>query len=667
MAAADYRLLTEATGVRIAEALEDVTAMVGPKGDTGATGPQGPAGPQGPKGDTGEVTQAEFDELKSGLSEVATWEGKYIVSTEVEAANTVLSFPVNIGASIFKRVLKIKDGGSGGYYGYALLKNQTQVWGIGTPESGLLYISSGATVELSIPNDIEADTFTFRNRNSCTGTTIEISAVGINYPDYMSHQSIYHYLRRIGIKPVGVDVMHGSGGATVDSTTKTITIPSGNTGYNSGFAVGLSRSEIKKVAYADKEAVFTLALKATISPEMLKPAMWYASRDASYTVVKLIGTCENDTYIYEMRFPLASSIGDSGNEVVYVQFKNEAALSDSKTIQFISGCLEWDSYDQSIIDGVKNVLATLPQETVITVGTGKDYTSLRSALEYAATIASQYNHVTVQYFGLGETYDVMDDITSADLETTSTWPGLSVPGNCKLLGMGSREQNKISLELPSGTASDICYRISTINLYENAELENLWFIGNNCRYACHDDMMEANPTWTLKTVKNCRFTSDHTNQGRAYGAGYKSGVNWRFENCIFEQVVESGESYPTTSAFSAHNNNAMEKAANLTFVNCQFIGGKCCTFESLNRVSGQSYPNAKSMISFYGCKGIHYRWEAYMFIELGIQGTNSQLEVCVTGFGNNFDESNVYVWDGSTDQTASWSDYITIWGKIATS
>jgi len=35
MSAADYRLMTEATGVRIAEALEDVTAMVGPKGDPG--------------------------------------------------------------------------------------------------------------------------------------------------------------------------------------------------------------------------------------------------------------------------------------------------------------------------------------------------------------------------------------------------------------------------------------------------------------------------------------------------------------------------------------------------------------------------------------------------------------------------------------------------------
>ena len=35
MAAADYRLLTEATGVRIAEALENITAMVGPKGDPG--------------------------------------------------------------------------------------------------------------------------------------------------------------------------------------------------------------------------------------------------------------------------------------------------------------------------------------------------------------------------------------------------------------------------------------------------------------------------------------------------------------------------------------------------------------------------------------------------------------------------------------------------------
>lgn len=39
----------------------------GPKGDTGATGPQGPAGPQGPQGEPGEVTQAEFDDLKSAL------------------------------------------------------------------------------------------------------------------------------------------------------------------------------------------------------------------------------------------------------------------------------------------------------------------------------------------------------------------------------------------------------------------------------------------------------------------------------------------------------------------------------------------------------------------------------------------------------------------------
>lgn len=57
---ANYRLMTETTGQRIAVALEtlqDVTAIQGPKGEPGDTGPAGatgPAGPQGPKGDKGD-------------------------------------------------------------------------------------------------------------------------------------------------------------------------------------------------------------------------------------------------------------------------------------------------------------------------------------------------------------------------------------------------------------------------------------------------------------------------------------------------------------------------------------------------------------------------------------------------------------------------------------
>ena len=50
---------------------QGVQGETGPQGEQGETGPQGPQGPQGPKGDKGdpgEVTQAEFDELKSAFN-----------------------------------------------------------------------------------------------------------------------------------------------------------------------------------------------------------------------------------------------------------------------------------------------------------------------------------------------------------------------------------------------------------------------------------------------------------------------------------------------------------------------------------------------------------------------------------------------------------------------
>lgn len=606
--------------------------------------------------------QEQIGDLKSALSDVCGWTNFYLPETDIPAENKNFKYPVNIKQSNYTRKLIVKDGGSGGYYGYGLYNGSSLVWGSGPTESGFIWVSAGATKELEIPLNIEADSFYFRNRNARTGTTVKIVTVGDEYPDYINHQSILHYLRRTAMEPVEI-VITVVNGATKNDTTKTITIPSGSTGNNSYFTIGFSWADIFKYDYSSQEGVLLLALKCSAPAESLKPLIWYVSNQAS-SISKFIGVINGDVYLYEVRFTFPTVLSQVSNEFFYCQLKNTASMTANTTIQLISATMEWDGYNQAVTSGIKNALINTPIETVLTVGTGKQYMSLRTALEYAARISSPTKHVTVQYYGNGTNYDLMNDITSSDLTTESSFIGLVVPANCKLLGMGSREQNKVSLTLPSGTDSGVAFRISTVNLVENAELENMWFYGNGCRYACHDDTQTYNPEWKLKTIRNCRFTSDHTNQHRSYGAGYRSGVNWRFENCIFENI-NGEETEFGNAAFSAHNNNAMSKAANITFVNCQASGGHAFGFESLNSTTGQDYDNAKTMISFYGCKATTHVWDRP--IQTSITAADAPLEVCVTGFGNNFGNNDVAVYYGGRYYNNKFADQLTLWGKIVES
>lgn len=603
--------------------------------------------------------QEQISVLKGTLSDICGWTNFYLPETVIPAEDKNYDHPVSIKQSIYTRKLLIKDSGSGGYYGYGLYNGGTLVWGSGPDESGLIWIPAGTTMELEVPLNIEADSFYFRNRNARTGTTVKIISVGNDYPDYIDHQSIIHYLRRISMQPVSIGIDVGNG-ATKDDATKTITIPSGSTGNNSYFTIGFSWADIFKYDYSSQEGVLLLALKCSAPSESLKPLIWYTTNQES-SISKLIGVFNEDIYLYEVRFTFPAVLSQTSNEFFYCQLKNTESMSVNTTIQLISATIEWDGYNQAIIDGLKNVLIKAPTETILTVGNGKQYTSLRTALEYAARISSPIKHVTVQYYGNGTNYNLMNDITPADLTAGSSFIGLVVPANCKLLGMGSREQNKVSLTLPSGTDSDVAFRISTVNLVENAELENMWFYGNGCRYACHDDTQTYNPEWTLKTIRNCRFTSDYTNQHRSYGAGYRSGVNWRFENCIFENI-NGEETEFGNAAFSAHNNSAMSKAANITFVNCYASGGHAFGFESLNRTEGQDYANAKTMISFYGCKGVTHKWDRP--IQTSIPAADAQLEVCVTGFGNNFGNDDVAVYYNGDYYNDRFADQLTLWGKI---
>lgn len=366
---------------------------------------------------------------------------------------------------------------------------------------------------------------------------------------------------------------------------------------------------------------------------------------------------DGENYFFVMDYTIPSNISSQSFLQILFKIKTDVTLSTSADITILNAGMIFEKYSEKVLSFIED---NCYSETVLEVGTGKTYTSLRTALEYASTIANKHNHVTVKYWGNGTEYDLMDDITNDDLTANATFKGLVVGAYTKLIGVGSREQNIVSLELPEGTDTTAAFRISTVNLEENGELENMWFKGKGCRYACHDDTQTYNPEWKLKTIKNCRFTSDYTNQHRAYGAGFRSGINWRFENCIFEN--EEAEEFGN-AAFSAHNNNDIIQTPHITFVNCQFSGGSGVNFSSMNSTSGQSYENANAIISFYGCKAISHIWDYPVIMTGNSEVADSRMEMCVTGYGNNFDGSEVRFYkDG--DWVHTFDEQITVWGKI---
>ena len=275
---------------------------------------------------------------------------------------------------------------------------------------------------------------------------------------------------------------------------------------------------------------------------------------------------------------------------------------------------------------------------VLEVGSNKRFTSLRAALEYAtAHYQSDTIYEVRMYYS---DYDVANDLTETELGTSSNYVGLKVTKNVRLVGMNNYRGCVIHLSLSADLAESVRKRISTINIEDNAELENLTISAVNCRYAVHDDF------WTVanrkKTIKNCRFYGDGTYYHRAYGAGFRSGDEFLFQNCIFEQTDT------TLAPVSAHNNTGFLKPATLTFENCRFIGGAYgAQFGSLNT-------NANGIINtivFKGCKVPDGATAAVRLYEENASSYGAGCLMSVTGFGNSFGNDDVLI------QTTDQQDY----------
>lgn len=290
-------------------------------------------------------------------------------------------------------------------------------------------------------------------------------------------------------------------------------------------------------------------------------------------------------------------------------------------------CTQYDYAESTAYEPYKKVeKATV----ILDVGETEAFTSLRTALEWAT---AHYNDNTIYEVRLHyDEYDVADDLTAEELTTSSSYVGLMVTKNVRLVGANNYRKCEISLGLDASLAESIRRRLSTINVEDNAELENLTIKASKCRYAVHDDFWaEIDIT---KTIKNCHFHADDTYYHRAYGAGFRSGFNWTFENCIFS-MSDTNNFAP----FSAHNNLGFSKPSNLTFINCRFSGGQYgAQFGTLSTDT-----DVVNTLTFIGCKVADDTIPAVRLYEESPSNYGRGCLMSVTGFGNTFGNEDVVI------------------------
>lgn len=204
-----------------------------------------------------------------------------------------------------------------------------------------------------------------------------------------------------------------------------------------------------------------------------------------------------------------------------------------------------------------NASNVVPATNIIDVkpNGGGDFTTLKAAFE-SITDSSKTNRYEVRFYGNGTEYDVTQEFTS-----TSGTVGLLVPPFTRLVGVGGKQKNILVARL-----SAISNTFSPINLYQTSELKGFKVIGNNTRYAVHDDFVRADEVGNERTIEDVEAISEKTYYFRAWGAGCRSGVTWNFKNCIF-----GGNQSENEGSFSCHNNTGFTEPARLVFDNCRCL------------------------------------------------------------------------------------------------
>ena len=271
--------------------------------------------------------------------------------------------------------------------------------------------------------------------------------------------------------------------------------------------------------------------------------------------------------------------------------------------------------DKTLIPKTKNDNTNII--TVMSNGNG-DFLNLREALD-SIKYASANNKYIIE---ISEgTYTVFDDFTIDELNNSS-FIGLIIPDHVSIRGVGNRDDIIIYGSLPSGVdviTQRAHEKISTLCLMGNVNLENITVVGENMRYAIHDDY---NYPDSVKNIKNCAFIrkkGDGRNYGgkQAWGEGSWSGQRFYFEDCDF--ITEFNY-----FAYTSHNNYNFNRPSYHKFINCSFYTttGGSFRFETLG--SGHT-----ERVDVIGC-----RMNGHILLSCYADNTDKIVDHRLYGYGN---------------------------------
>lgn len=201
-------------------------------------------------------------------------------------------------------------------------------------------------------------------------------------------------------------------------------------------------------------------------------------------------------------------------------------------------------------------------EVNVTVGTGKDYTTI------AAAISSIADSSKTKIYNI-----VIDDGTYQEKD-------LTLPDYVNLVGAsGNRANCKIQGYLSPSSSDAVINPCSTINISKNNQLRNLTITAQNMRYPIHDESNGSFKNWVQK-VDNCHiehlgnqevkdYRTEHGGDPSTvwsscygWGEGSSSGAKLTISNSTIKSV---------STAFYTHAANSISKPYYHELINCKLI------------------------------------------------------------------------------------------------
>ena len=271
------------------------------------------------------------------------------------------------------------------------------------------------------------------------------------------------------------------------------------------------------------------------------------------------------TYKYTDKSGVAHTIcSDYGYNYPEFTLPEDAA---SVSVAYVSGMNGGEN--ATLVFKVYSIGDVPRKPTVLEVGTGKKYTNLRTALEYANERADCMDRYEVHIYP--GTYDTVSYYTSEEI-ADSGFIGLKITNGVSLIGIGQGAEIILTATMDTTTYNSTKRNdVSTLNIIGNVSLKNLTIKAENIRYAVHDDIGLMGHQLNDHIYENVTFHGENltsSNDGeRSFGAGGGNMKRIIMRNCDFSDNMVIHTSESMVHEFTVYLENCRSRMMNFSDYN----------------------------------------------------------------------------------------------------